>query len=131
MHCKTKRKPDCPLLLFTLIMVLAGLILPCLVHAEQVTLAWDKNDPAPEGYRIFVAAGDAEFDYTKPAWQGKETTCTLPDLTTGSTYKFVARAYSGTVESTDSNTVVYTVPEPTQTVVYPAQPKTLIIRFGD
>ena len=99
--------------------------------AGDVTLAWDANTPAPDGYRLYSAPESQPFVYTTPAWQGPATTCTLPDLPDGVTYKFVVRAYQGDIVSGDSNTVVYTVPEPTQTVVYPRAPKTLVIQFGE
>lgn len=93
--------------------------------AAQVTLQWDANVPTPTGYRVFMRTG-AEYDFSNPAWQGTETTCTVtvPD---GLEAAFVARAYlpgniSGKeIESGNSNEVVFTpsAPEP---------PKTLIIK---
>lgn len=101
------------------------------VQANDVTLRWDASVPAPEGYRIYWAPESQPFVYTTPAWQGTTTTCTLPDFPAGVTFKFVARAYQGTIESPDSNIVVYTIPEPSETIVYPKAPKTLTIQFGE
>lgn len=114
-----------------IIAALLTLTLYALARADSVTLAWDANEPAAEGYRIFMRAEGTTYDYTAPAWQGTGTTCTIADLSPGATYAFVARAFQGGNESGDSNEVVYTIPEPTQTIVYPKQPKSLIIRFGE
>lgn len=79
-------------------------------QAADVTLAWDANDPAPEGYRVFYRPVGMKYDYTKPACQTKETTCTITGLVPGAFYYFVARAYVGTNESGDSNEVTHMVP---------------------
>jgi hypothetical protein len=100
--------------------------------AADVTLQWDENDPVPEGYRIFVCEGNpCTFDYLNPTWEGTGTTYTVTNLTEGTTYSFVARAYDDTLESGDSNIVVYTVEAPPETIVYPERPKQLIINFGN
>jgi hypothetical protein len=96
----------------------------------EVNLAWDANATAPEGYRIFMAQGDAPFDYAAPAWQGATTSCTVADLAEGTTYRFVARAYVGALESADSNVVVYTVPVKEPAVIYQQQPRRLVIEFN-
>ena len=75
-------------------------------YAAEVNLAWDPVTPAPDGYRIFQRLGSgAPYDYTKPAWEGTETTCTISDLLPGNTYFFVVRAFVNDVESGDSNEV--------------------------
>lgn len=96
--------------------------------AADVTLAWDPNDPAPEGYRIFSRATDGNYDYASPAWQGSETTGIVSGLTEGETRAYVVRAYEGALESADSNEVVYTTPLPAVTIIYPPQPRNIVIR---
>jgi hypothetical protein len=80
--------------------------------AADVTLAWDANDPEPEGYRVFVRESGAGYDYANPIWdsinKAQTTTCTLIGLTEGTTYYFVVRAYDGDLESADSEEVSYT-----------------------
>ncbi len=78
--------------------------------AAQVTLAWDANDPAPDGYHVFLRETGQSYDYNNPAWSGGETTCTLTDLTDNSQYYFVVRAYVGNDESGDSNEVEHLTP---------------------
>lgn len=98
-----------------------------IANAAEVTLAWDANDPAPEGYRLFQRADGQAYDYTAPAWSGTGTTATLqvPD----GTYAWVVRAYVAGQESGDSNEVVFTVEPQPAPIVYPGRPKQLIINF--
>ena len=81
----------------------------------QVTLAWDANNPAPQGYKVFQRIGGTAYDYDHPAWPTDgsdhlQTTCTITNLTAGVTYYFVVRAYVGNDLSGDSNEITYTVP---------------------
>jgi chitinase len=75
-----------------------------------VTLRWDANDPAPEGYRVFAREADDSYDYDHPLWEKNLTTCSLTGLTEGVTYYFIVRAYEGELESVDSEEVSYTPP---------------------
>jgi len=79
-----------------------------LALAANVTLKWDANDPVPEGYRVFVRAEGASYNYATPIWEDNLTECTLIGLTEGVTYHFVVRAYDGALESADSEEVSYT-----------------------
>ncbi|BBO75034.1 hypothetical protein DSCW_24510 [Desulfosarcina widdelii] len=98
--------------------ILSALIVPAIIFftalysmAADVTLAWDANDPEPEGYRVFVRESGASYNYANPIWESdaaSETTCTLIGLTEGTTYYFVVRAYEGDLESADSEEVSYT-----------------------
>jgi len=106
------------------------LTLATLASAADVTLAWDPNDPTPEGYRIFNRQIDGTYDYTTPAWQGSATTGTVTDLTEGQQYAFVVRAYDGDLESADSEEVVYAPPVPSTQIVYPMQPHSITIVFN-
>jgi hypothetical protein len=76
--------------------------------SANVTLRWDANDPAPEGYRVFARESGQSYDYLHPIWENNDTTCTLTGLTEGVTYHFVVRAFDGTLESADSAEVTYT-----------------------
>ena len=81
----------------------------------QVTLAWDANNPTPQGYKVFQRIGGTAYDYDHPAWPTDgsdhlQTTCTITNLTAGVTYYFVVRAYVGNDLSGDSNEISYTVP---------------------
>ena len=79
-------------------------------QTTQVTLAWDPNDPAPEGYRIFQRAEGQAHDYAQPVWQGTNTSCTVYNLEYDTMYYFVTRAYVGTDESADSNEISFFAP---------------------
>lgn len=87
-------------------------------NAGQVSLAWDPNMTPPDRYEIYavkVSTGrnplTVSFDYTKPAWSGTATTCTLSGLEDGQLYVFVCRAFVGDSQSGDSNRVVYETPQ--------------------
>jgi hypothetical protein len=75
--------------------------------SAQTTLAWDANDPVPDGYRIYQRTEGQAYDYSQPVWTGAGTTGTVNHLVEDTTYYFVVRAYSGTDESADSNEVSY------------------------
>ncbi|MCB2145406.1 MAG: PKD domain-containing protein [Deltaproteobacteria bacterium] len=77
-------------------------------YSANVTLQWDANDPAPEGYRVFAREGSQSYNYDYPIWENNLTTCTLTGLTEGVTYHFVVRAFDGGLESADSEEVSYT-----------------------
>ena len=66
------------------------------------------NDPAPEGYRVFVRENTQSYDYDHPIWEDSVTACTLSGLVEGVTYHFVVRAFEGDLESADSDEVSYT-----------------------
>ena len=75
----------------------------------QVTLQWDFNDPAPEGYRVYCREEGQDFDYHDFWWQGDHTfnQCTIDGLDENKTYYFVVHAFSGDEESGDSNEIRY------------------------
>lgn len=74
---------------------------------SSVTLAWDPNDPSPEGYRIFMRTEGSIYNYGAFEWEGTTTTATVDNIPDGSTVYFVVRAYSGEDESGDSNEVEF------------------------
>ncbi len=83
-----------------------------IVHAAQVTLAWDPSTPSPDGYRVYQRVEGQPYDYQSPVWpdQGDDptqTSCTINDLDDGTSYYFIVRAYVGSDSSGDSNEVNY------------------------
>lgn len=90
------------------------LVLPSMLWAAQVTLAWDPNHAAPDGYRLYQRTQGQSYDLTQPIWSGSTTTCTIHDLADATRYFFVVRAYAGSTESGNSNEVSYTTPAPAE-----------------
>ncbi|MBR9980169.1 MAG: fibronectin type III domain-containing protein, partial [Desulfatitalea sp.] len=84
-----------------------GFCLPMAAHAAQVTLAWDANDPIPDGYRVFQRTEGGGYNDASPAWSGTSTSATVNNLAENTTYYFVVRAFSGNLESANSNEVTY------------------------
>jgi hypothetical protein len=90
------------------------------VQAAQVTLAWDSNNPAPDGYRVYQRLDGKSYDYSSRAWpragdDATQTKCTITGLSDDTTYHFVVRAYKGKVESGDSNEATYKSASPVAT----------------
>jgi chitinase len=83
---------------------------PSALMAAQVTLRWDANQTAPDGYRLYQSNAAQGFDYSSPVWSGQTTEHTVAGLDPNTTYYFVVRAFEGTIESGDSNMVQF--PEP-------------------
>ncbi len=75
-----------------------------------VTLAWDANDPAPDGYNIYQRSEGQTYDYNQPVWTTSNTTATVYNLEYDTTYYYVVRAYVGSDESGDSNEVPFNTP---------------------
>ena len=94
--------------------------------AAKVTLAWDANDPAPTGYRLYQRTGTAAYDYARPIWTGAATMATV-DVPDGAESSFVVRAFvtagSRTEESVDSNEV--------SALTKPPAPKNLLLQAID
>ncbi len=88
-------------------------LIPTQAISAQAKLAWDPNDPAPEGYSIYQRTEGQAYDYSQPSWTGAENTGTVYDLANGTTYYFTVRAYAGTEESADSNEVSFYSSSPT------------------
>jgi hypothetical protein len=81
-------------------------------QTAEVTLAWDPNDPAPDGYRIYQRSEGNSYNYSEPSWTGPGTTGTVYNLDWDTTYYFVVRAFDGELESSDSEEVYFETPPP-------------------
>jgi hypothetical protein len=92
------------------------------LHADKITLAWDANNPSPDGYRLFMRINDGAYDYDSPVVferfpngniASDLTTIQVPGLEgvpyNKTKYYFVLRAFLGTDESGDSNEVMHPV----------------------
>jgi len=82
--------------------------------AADVQLAWDAVDPAPTGYRIYMAPAGQAYDYDNPIYEGNALSATVVIPNYNAEFKFVARAYLITpegaeYESVDSNEVRHAI----------------------
>ena len=71
--------------------------------ALNITLAWDPSSNDVDGYRAFYREAGHAYDYSQPAWEGWESTCTIYGLDDETTFYFVVRAYNDLGESGNSN----------------------------
>ena len=103
---KLQNKKILIFLFATTIMLLASV---SSVIGAQLTLAWDANNPAPEGYQVYGREEGQNYDYDEPWWQGDSTftQCTIDELSENKTYFFVVRAFLNDDVSSDSNEVRY------------------------
>ncbi|MBU1194476.1 MAG: fibronectin type III domain-containing protein [Proteobacteria bacterium] len=76
--------------------------------AASVTLAWDPNEPGPEGYMLFIRLAGDTYNYSAPALIAATTSCRVEGLVPGNTYYMIVRAYEGSAQSGDSNEIAYT-----------------------
>ncbi len=83
-------------------------LIASLARSAEVTLSWDPNDPAPDGYKLYQRLKGQAYNDTSPAWTGTDANCTVGNLQPGTVYYFVVRAYVGPEESGDSNEVTHT-----------------------
>ncbi|MBT8351854.1 MAG: fibronectin type III domain-containing protein, partial [Deltaproteobacteria bacterium] len=68
------------------------ILFPVMAHAlTPVTVAWDANNPAPDGYIIYWGTSSGNLTNSHDA--GSATQYTIPDLQEGATYYFAATAY--------------------------------------
>lgn len=104
--------------------IIALLLFASTAFAGEVNLAWDAPAGQVDGYRIFQRSSWPSYQYSKPAWTGTATSCTITGLNPG-TYFFVARAYKGPDQSDNSNEVkaIIAVPAPTATPTPAATPE--------
>lgn len=107
-------------LFFQTLIIICILFSTAFVQAAQVTLAWDSNDPVPDGYRVYYRTEGGHYDYSAPVWPQQSddstlTTCTIDNLSADTTYSFVVRAFVENEESGDSNEISYHTPAATIT----------------
>jgi hypothetical protein len=96
----------CSRLLFFILL----LAVPAAAGAASVNMAWDANNPAPDGYRIFVRSAGQAYNYSNPVWQGTVNQGSLDKLANGQTYYAVVRAFVGASQSGDSNEIEFKTP---------------------
>ena len=94
------------------LVLIVVLFQPLIAGAAQVTLAWDPNDPAPDGYQVYQRVEGDSYDYDNPVWPGQDddptlTTCTITGLADDTLYNFVVRARVDSNTSSDSNEVAH------------------------
>ncbi len=81
-------------------------------QTAAATLAWDPNEPFPDGYCIYQRTEGQSYDYSQPCWTGSGTSGTVYNIDWDTTYYFVVRAYDGALESKDSEEVSFLSPSP-------------------
>ena len=93
---------------------------PSKVHAAQITLAWDAStDPNIAGYKVYY--GNASGSYPAAVDVGRQTSCTIANLSGGLAYYFAATEYDQSgQESGYSNEVVYAPTSPCTFSLSPA-----------
>jgi len=87
---------------FSALLLISFLSIPVLSQAAQVTLTWDPNDPAPDGYCIYLRTEGQAYDYSQPCWTGYGNIGTVYGLEDNVAYYFVVRAFVDIQESADS-----------------------------
>lgn len=96
------------LVCYAFLLSLVLLLVPAGLYAEcQITLRWDPNNPAPEGYRLFQRESGESYNYHNYTDVGLSTNHTVSGLSDNTTYHFVVRAYVGSDESGDSNEATF------------------------
>jgi chitodextrinase len=94
---------------------------PLTAHAlTPVTVAWDENNPAPEGYILYW--GTSSGNYPSSHDVGAATQYTIPGLQDGLTYYFAVKAYDDGNESTLSQEISHTVGNPNGSPTTPSVP---------
>jgi hypothetical protein len=93
-----------------LLILLALVLVPSMVRAADLTLAWDPPDgPAPAGYRVRYGAWPGPVTEDRDA--GKQTTLKVTSLAPGTTYEFHVVAYDAKgLTSGPSNYLKVTIP---------------------
>jgi hypothetical protein len=103
-------------------MLLAGILLSMLAHAETVTMAWDQNTESDlAGYRLHY--GTVSRSYTQSIDVGNVTQYAISELAAGRTYYFAATAYNAAgSESGYSDEVSHAISAPNSPPSTPAVP---------
>ena len=126
MKTENKQLPRIINLLFKAICSFAALtalviLVPATAHAlTPVTVAWDENNPVPEGYILYW--GTSSGNYSDSQDVGAATQYTIPDLQDGLTYYFAVKAYDDGNESDYSQEISHTVATPNSSPTTPSVP---------
>jgi hypothetical protein len=126
MKTKSKKLPRIINLLFKAICSFAALIalvilVPATAHAlTPVTVAWDENNPVPEGYIVYW--GTSSGNYPNSHDVGAATQYTIPGLQDGLTYYFAVKARDDGNESAYSLEISHTVATPNSSPTTPSVP---------
>lgn len=75
----------------------AGATVSVTLHLESET------HPLVVGHKIYVREENQGYDFSKPVWQGADTTCVLSGLEENITYFFVARTYDQDGNTSDNS----------------------------
>ena len=98
-------------LIGSILLILSGLFLvsPAIAAVAQASFTWDPNiEPDIGGYRIYCREKAQPYSYATASWEGAETEGTAYDLTDGTAYCCVVRAFDiEGYESDDSNEVCF------------------------
>jgi hypothetical protein len=98
------------------------ILVPVTAHAlTPVTVAWDENNPVPDGYILYW--GTSSGNYSDSQDVGAATQYTIPGLQDGLTYYFAAKAYDedGNL-SAYSEEISHTVATPNSSPATPSVP---------
>ena len=91
------------------------ILVPVMAQAlTPVTVAWDENDPVPEGYILYW--GTTSGNYPDSLDVGAATQYTVPGLQDGLTYYFAVKAYDDGIQSDYSEEISHTVGLITHTI---------------
>jgi len=102
----------------TLILILA----PVAAYAlTPVTVAWDENNPVPDGYILYWGTSSGSYPNSQDV--GNATQYTIPGLQDGLTYYFAAKAYDADGNlSAFSREISHTVATPNSSPTTPTVP---------
>lgn len=81
------------------------LFFPCSAKAAvSITLHLEsETHPFIVGHKIYLREASQGYDFTKPVWQGSDTTCVISGLQEDVTYFFVARTYDKDGNTSDNS----------------------------
>jgi len=102
----------------TLVLILT----PAMAHAlTPVTVAWDENNPVPDGYILYWGTSSGSYPNSQDV--GNATQYTIPGLQEGLTYYFAAKAYDADGNlSAFSQEISHTVATPNSSPTTPTVP---------
>lgn len=99
---------------FAVYIIILTLFVPLPSYALiDVSLEWSPNPESDlAGYKLFARIEGEDYDYSEPAWQGTDTSCTIAVYDDDLPYFFIIRAFSEDGrESQNSNEVCYRCPD--------------------